>query len=558
MTLEKQMNAAQPDPASETPALAADRRKALKLGLLGLFGAGTPALALQQGGFTHGVASGEPGPDRVLLWTRFAASGGTSALIWELSEDESFSKIAASGPASAAPENDFCAKAWVTGLKPGRWYYYRFVSASGQRSIIGRTKTLPVGKVPRFKIAVFSCSNYSFGWFNAYAHACAAGDFDLAVHLGDYFYEYQRGTYPTAKQGLSERLVSEAENVTLAQYRERLATYRSDPDLQRLHQLYPTVTVWDDHEAANDTWRDGAENHQSEEGDWAVRKAVAEKAYREWLPVSDAYYAAYEVGNLATLFRLETRHIARDKPFELDGIFDAAAPGQAEAALAAFRDGSWRDPARGLLGAAQEAWLAKGLKTSAKARKPWQVLVQQVIMGQLAMPQNLSDGMAADSPDWLKKRIQTAIAASRNGLPMNMDAWDGYPAARERLQQASLDAGANLLVFTGDSHNAWAFDLDHKGERVGVEMAGHSVTSPGAEGSVRWRKPDALAADIVARNSQLKWCDTAQRGYMAVELTPKSATSEWRFLTTLRQRGTALAGTKRMTVLAGQRRFTPS
>jgi alkaline phosphatase D len=230
-----------------------------------------------------------------------------------------------------------------------------------------------------------------------------------------------------------------------------------------------------------------------------MRKAASERAYREWLPVSDDDYASYEVGDLATLFRLETRHIARDKPFELEEVFDAAAPGQAEAALAKFRDGAWRDPARELLGSSQEGWLAKGLKTSARARKPWQVLIQQVIMGRLALPQNLAEGMAADSPDWLKKRIQSAVTASKQSLPWNMDAWDGYPAARDRLMKASLDADANLLVLAGDSHNAWAFDLDHKGQRVGVELAGHSVTSPGADGTIRWRKPDALAADSRCR-----------------------------------------------------------
>ena len=552
------MTATKPDAAPETPALTASRRNALKLGLLGLGGlAGAPALAQGTKGFTHGVASGEPGPVQVLLWTRYL-SDQDATLKWELGEDAEFTRIAATGDCTASPANDCCAKAWAKGLKPGQWYYYRFISPTGEKSVVGRTKTLPVGKVPRFKMAVFSCSNYGFGWFNAYGHAAEAGDFDLALHLGDYFYEYKRGTYPSEKQGLTERLLPVNESVTLAQYRERLATYRADPDLQRLHQLYPTVTVWDDHEVANDTWRDGAENHDPSEGDWALRKAAAEKAYREWLPVSDDDYAAYEVGNLATLFRLETRHLAREKPFELDAIFDAAAPGQADAALAAFRDGAWRDASRGLLGAGQEGWLARGLKASAKAHKPWQVLVQQVIMGQLAMPTNLAEGMAADSPDWLKKRIAVGTAASKTGLPMNMDAWDGYPAARDRLMKASLNAGANLLVLTGDSHNAWAFDLGHKGNRVGVEMAGQSVTSPGAESSVRWRKPAALAADILARNEQLKWCDTSQRGYMAVELTPKSATSEWRFLTTVRQRGTTLAGTKRMTVLAGQRRFTPS
>ncbi len=549
------MTAPKPDAAPENPALAANRRTALKLGLLGLAGIGAPVLAQAGQRFTHGVASGEPGPHQVLLWTRYLSDAET-ALKWELAEDPEFSRIAASGDCNASPANDGCAKAWARGLKPGQWYHYRFIAASGERSVVGRTKTLPQGKTARFRIAVFSCSNYGFGWFNAYGHACEAGDFDLAVHLGDYYYEYKRGEYPSAKQGLADRLLPVNEAMTLAGYRERFATYRADPDLQRLHQLYPMVSIWDDHEVANDTWKDGAENHDASEGDWAMRKAASEKAYREWLPVSDEYYASYEVGDLATLFRLETRHLARDKPFELDAVFDAAAPGQAEAALAAFRDGAWRDPKHELMGAAQQAWLAKGLKASARSRKPWQVLVQQVIMGQLAMPTNLAEGMAADSPDWLRKRIQSAVTASRQGLPWNMDAWDGYPAARDRLYKAALEANANLLVLAGDSHNAWAFDLDRKGQRVGVELAGHSVTSPGAEGTVRWRGSEALAADLVARNSQLKWCDTAQRGYLALELTPKAATGEFRFMATVRQKGTKLAGIKRMTVLAGQRKFS--
>lgn len=549
------MTAPKPHAAPEMPLLAANRRSALKLGLIGLAGIGAPVFGQGKGGFTHGVASGEPGPTHVLLWTRYL-SDSDARLKWEIAEDAEFTRIAVQGDALASPANDCCAKAWAKGLKPGQWYFYRFIAATGEVSAIGRTKTLPVGKVPRFRIAVFSCSNYGFGWFNAYAHAAEAGDFDLALHLGDYLYEYKRGVYPSAKQTLGGRVLPVDEAVTLTGYRERFATYRSDPDLQRLHQLYPMVTVWDDHETANDTYRDGAENHDAGEGDWAVRKAAAEKAYREWLPVSDDDYASYEVGDLATLFRLETRHVARDQPFDLTKVFDAAAPGQADAALAAFRDGAWRDVRRGLLGAPQEAWLAQGLKASTRARKPWQVLIQQVIMGNLAMPLNLAEGMAADSPDWLKKLIAVSSVASQNGLPYNMDAWDGYPAARDRLMKAALEANANLLVFTGDSHNAWAFDLDRKGARVGVEMAGHGVTSPGAEATIRWRKPDALAADLISRNKQLKWADTSQRGYMAVELTPKSTTSEWRFMANVRQKGTALAGVKRMTVLSGQRKFS--
>ena len=541
-----------PDPA---PFPQTSRRTALKLAMLGLAGASVPGLAQSAKGFTHGVASGEPGASQVLLWTRYA-SDQDERLKWEVAEDGDFRRIVAQGDATASPANDCCAKAWAKGLKPGRWYHYRFVVHDGARSVTGRTRTLPVGKVPSFKLAVFSCSNYGFGHFNAYAHAIESGEFDLAVHLGDYFYEYQRGDYPSAKQVLAGREAPVEESVTLEGYRERFRMYRSDPDLQRLHQMLPMVSVWDDHETANDTWQNGAENHQANEGDWATRKAASEKAYREWLPVSDADYAQYEIGQLATMFRLETRHLARSEPLDLLSVFKSAAPGQAEAAYAAFRDGAWRAEDRTLMGAKQETWLASGMKASKRAGKRWQVLAQQVVMGEVAMSDKLVATMPANSADWLKQRIQSGTAAGHVGVPLNMDAWDGYPAARRRLLSSALAADAELLVLTGDTHNAWAFDLDHHDERVGVEMAGHSVTSPGAESSIRWLKPDEMAQTTVERNRQLKWCDMSQRGYMAVELTPASATSEWRFLASVRQKGTALAGVKRMTVLAGQRKFS--
>lgn len=541
-----------PDPA---PIAATSRRTALKLAMLGLAGVGAPVLAQGAKGFTHGVASGEPGSSQVLLWTRYAADQD-ERLKWEVASDADFRHIAAQGDATASPANDGCAKAWAKGLKPGQWYHYRFVARDGTRSVTGRTRTLPVGKVGRFRMAVFSCSNYGFGYFNAYAHAAEAGEFDLAVHLGDYYYEYRRGDYPSAKQVVTGRESPVDEAVTLEGYRERFRTYRSDPDLQRLHQMLPMISVWDDHEVANDTWNGGAENHQPNEGDWATRKALSEKVYREWLPVSDDYYAQYEIGQLATMFRLETRHLARSQPLDLLSVFKNAAPGQAEAAYAAFRDGAWRAEDRTLMGAKQEGWLASGMKASKRAGKRWQVLAQQVVMGEVAMSDKLVAGMPANSADWLKLRMQSAVAAGHVGVPFNMDAWDGYPAARRRLLDSALAADADLVVLTGDTHNAWAFDLDHHDQRVGVEMAGHSVTSPGAEGSIRWLKPDEMARTTIERNRQLKWCDTSQRGYMAVELTPASATSEWRFMASVRQKGTALAGVKRMTVLAGQRKFS--
>ncbi|MFC0589938.1 alkaline phosphatase D family protein [Novosphingobium aquiterrae] len=541
-----------------TARITASRRQLLAAGTLGVAALGMPlAAAGLPRGFTHGVASGEPGADRVLLWTRFVAPADT-ALRWEVSDSADFTRVVSGGTVSASPASDGCAKAWATGLNPGTWYFYRFIAPDGSLSDVGRTRTLPSGKVARFRMAVFSCSNMGFGFFNAYAHAAEAGDFDLAMHLGDYFYEYHRGEYPSAKQVMPGRESPLDEAVTLAGYRERFAAYRADPDLQRIHQVLPMIAMWDDHEVANDTWQGGAENHQPGEGDWQTRKRLAEQAYREWMPVSDDYYATYEIGDLATLFRLESRHLARSQQLDLVGAAKAAAPGAVDAALRTFRDGAWQAADRTLLGAQQEAWLGAALKASVKARKPWQVLGQEVVMGSLALPDGVIDGLPATAADWLRQRLNTTVTAAHEGLPFNMDAWDGYPAARDRLYKASLEAGANLVVLSGDSHNAWAFDLDRKGARVGVEMGGHSVTSPGAEQSLPWKQPADLAAELVGLNPQLKWCDTAQRGYMAVELTPAAASSEWRFMSNVRQKGTALAGTKRMTVLAGQRKYSTS
>lgn len=531
------------------------RRDLFRVGAIGLAGLAVPALAQETKGFTHGVASGEPGPNHVLLWTRYAAAQDEK-LKWEVAEDEAFTRIAAQGDATASPDRDWCAKAWATGLRTGKIYWYRFVDKTGARSVTGRTRTLPQGRTPRFRLAVFSCSNFGFGWFNAYAHAVEAGNFDLVLHLGDYQYEYRRGQYPTVNQALPERPLPPHETVTLDQYRERYALYRSDPDLQRLHQLWPMIAMWDDHETANDTWRGGAENHQSNEGDWATRKAVSERAWREWMPVSDDYYAAYEIGSLATLVRLESRHLARDKQLDMIGTFTRAKPEEADAALTAFRDGAWSAPERTLLGAQQEAWLAAVFKQSTASRKTWQVVAQQLVMGNTLLPRMVLDGLSANTPGWLKERLNASVRAGELGLPWSMDMWSGYPAARERLYAAARAANANLVVLSGDSHNAWAWEHSHKGERVGVEFAGHSVTSPGAEDLLSWIKPDVLARELSVKNPDLKWCDTSQRGYMAVELTPTAATSEWRFLASVRQRGTALAGTKRMTVLAGQRKFS--
>jgi alkaline phosphatase D len=542
--------AAQPAPAPT----ALTRRNLFTLAGAGAALAAAPLAARSFGsGFTHNVASGEPSATSVLLWTRFVGEAETS-LTWQVSESENFTRPVAEGSVTASPSRDWCAKGIATGLAPDRWYFFRFIAPNGVTSPIGRTRTLPRGKTANFKLAVFSCSNFGFGWFNAYGHAVEANDADLAVHLGDYIYEYGAGTYPDKAQSNPDRVLApETEIVALTDYRLRYATYRADPDCQRLHQVLPMIAVWDDHESANDSWKDGAQNHQSEtEGEWAVRKAAAKQAYREWMPVSDEAYAAYQVGDLATLFRLDTRLEGRDRQFDLGKVLEGLKDPQAiMSALATFKDGTWSDPKRQLLGAAQEKWLADGLAASTKNRTAWQVLVQQVLIGNLKSPKALANQLGDGLPEFVRQRLAVASMASNAGLPLNMDAWDGYPAARDRVFKSALAADANLLVLAGDTHNGWGFDLTHEGAKVGVELGVCSVSSPGFESYLSFVPPATLAAALVAENEQLVWADTAQRGYMLIDLTPTRAVTEYRFSAGVKQRSTKLAATKRITTEKG-------
>ncbi len=547
------------DQPTTTNLTALDRRSLLKGGILGSGLLAAP-LSAQFGrrGFTHGVASGEPSQDSVLIWTRYGGEQDTP-LGWQVMEADAGRRVVAEGSIVASPARDFCCKAVAKGLQPGRWYYYRFTAPDGAVSDEGRTRTLPEGGVDRFRMAVFSCSNIGFGWFNAYAHAAQADDVDLVVHTGDYFYEYPPGAYPSRQEAVAARLgfAPSQEAVSLADYRLRHASYRNDADLRRLHQLFPMIATWDDHESANDSYAAGAQNHQSDtEGDWGVRKRAAMQAYREWMPVSDAPWAAYELGDLATIFRLETRLTARDKQFDIGDIIRGNSTAEAtREALTRFRDGDYRDPARHMLGSEQEAWLADGFKRSRSAGKTWQVLAQQVLMGQLSTPVALAQAIPADAPAFVRERVLAGALASSAGLPLNMDAWDGYPAARGRVFEAALAADANLISLAGDTHNAWAFELAHDGAPVGIEFGGHSVTSPGLEAYLGAVPPDVLAGALIGQNRQLAFTDTSQRGYMAVELTPQTASAEYRFMAGVRSRGAQLAGTRMLTSAAGSHKF---
>ncbi|HYE28032.1 MAG TPA: alkaline phosphatase D family protein [Allosphingosinicella sp.] len=531
-----------------------DRRLLLKAGTFGLGALAVPGVAqiAAARGFAHGVASGEPRRRSVMLWTRHVPGG---RLHWQVSRTPDFARIAAEGDVVAEAEHDYCVKPVASGLEPGAWYHYRFRDSRGEVSPTGRTRTLPQGRTPRFTLGIFSCANLAFGYFNAYAHAAARRDLDLLVHLGDYFYEFERGKYPSAREALAGRILEPAgEAVALADYRLRLAAYRADPDLQRLHASAPMVAMWDDHETANDSWSGGAENHDpAKEGPWPARKAAALRAYREWLPVSDNGWESYEIGDLATLFRPETRLAGRSRPFAWSEV--VRRDEDYKVTLMRFRDGPWRDPERTMLGSEQEAWLAGAFKQSVGQGTRWQLLAQQTVMGSWALPVEARAWIRADAPERVRRLTAIGAAASEVGLPLNLDAWDGYPAARERLLRSALDADANLIVLSGDSHNGWAFDLDLAGTAAGAEFAGSSVTSPGLESYAPHVTPVELVRAVRARNRSLKWAETSRRGYLTLTLTRDRATGEWLSLDTVRARSTRLASRRTMSVKRGTNRF---
>lgn len=533
-----------------------DRRSLVLGGALGL-----GALALPAGrglaqlrratGFTHNVASGEPGPDSMLLWTRYLppATDATIRLDAEVALDPNFTRIVSGGSVRTGPYRDWTAKITVDGLRPGTVYWYRFVAPDGSRSPVGRTKTLPVGPTQRFGLAVFSCSNFPIGWFNAYAHAAARDDLDLWMHVGDYIYEYDSKHDKDQPAG---RTVDPASAIlTIADYRLRYACYRADPDLQRLHQLAPMVAFWDDHESANDSWEGGAQNHHPDkEGDWNPRRAAAMQVYREWMPVSDEPWKAYPIGTLATLYRTETRLLARTQQADLEPLFKAADP---DAALKTFRDGIWHDPSATMMGSTQESWLAHALKSNARTTN-WQLVGVGTIVGRTLMPTDALSWLRRDATAKTIRNFTDDIRASRAGLPMWMDRWDGYPAARSRLLRAGQQADADLVLLSGDSHNAWAFALSEDGKRAGVEFAGHSVTSNGFENSFS-ADPLNVARGFVATNPELRWADTSRRGYMMFDIRPGKVAGEWLFMQTIKTRTTALSGSHHMSVQRGHRAF---
>jgi alkaline phosphatase D len=499
--------------------------------------------------FAHGVASGDPLSDRVILWTRVSPPRGTGStpVSWTVAEDPSFSRVVSSGETAAVLERDFCVKVDAAGLSPGRVYHYRF-EALGERSPAGRTRTLPEGRVDELALAVVSCSNYPAGYFNAYRDIARDRSVFAVVHLGDYLYEYGSEGYASqAAAALGRISVPAHELVSLDDYRIRHAQYKADPDSRAMHAAHPLIAVWDDHEIANDAWLGGAENHQSDEdGEWSARRAAAVRAYDEWMPTRSAglvegepLFRSFGFGDLASLILLDTRHFARDR--QVDAMSLLGEPEQ----LAAAR----LDPSREMLGPEQSRWLSRQLSRSAD-RHRWQLIGQQTMVGELLIPDLsgvLDEQIARQRLG--DERVDAILKLGGEGLPLLWDAWDGYAAARDRFLADLAARATSPIVLTGDLHTSVAGDLrlPDRDAPVAVELVTTSVSSPGFDPYLPTGESGQLAEAFLGANPHLRWFETSHRGWLRVTVTPDRAAAEWRHVDRVDTREFAVQTAKRLT-----------
>ncbi|TOF08422.1 alkaline phosphatase [Vibrio parahaemolyticus] len=518
----------------------------------GLIGCGSDDNESVAVSFEHGVASGDPTQTQVIIWTRVTTAASYVDVSWQVASDMEFSNVVQSGVFTTDTGRDFTVKVDVQNLNANSQYYYRFIVGE-MMSEVGQTQTLPEDGVEKASMAVVSCANYPAGYFHVYREMLNQHEqspFDVVLHLGDYIYEYGAGGYASEDAAALGREPSKgAECITLDDYRKRYAQYRQDADLQALHAKLPMIAVWDDHELANDTWKNGAENHQDDEGSFIDRRAAAAAAWTEWLPVREntfsnmLIYRQFSFGNLVNLMMLDTRLVGRDKPLD---YFSLSAPTmEAIGGLVAQS----RSADRELLGTEQLAWLMNEFNThDAK----WNVLGQQVLMSRMELPSSVMTAMFQLFTSTEEKKTEALLAvntaitgyladpsADPISLPYNLDAWDGYYVEREKVYQLAKASSGNFVCLAGDTHNAWASELkDVSNNPIGVEFATSSVSSPGLE--------EYLALDPVAIAqmeytlphlvSELQWADIKQRGFMRVTFTADAAQSTWYLVSTIKDK----------------------
>ncbi|MEU1937024.1 alkaline phosphatase D family protein [Streptomyces coeruleorubidus] len=488
--------------------------------LAGPLAATLPARAVDQApAFRHGVASGDPLPDGILLWTRVtpvpeaipgSGLGPDTEVSWIVARDKAFSTVVAKGSTTATAASDHTVKADIRGLEPGTDYWFRF-SAGGTDSPAARTRTAPApdAAVTNLRFGVVSCANWEAGYFSPYRHLATRGDLDAWLHLGDYIYEYGTGQYGT--RGTVVRPHAPAhEIVTLADYRVRHARYKTDPDLQALHAAAPVVAIWDDHEFANDAWSGGAENHtEGAEGTWSARQAAAKQAYFEWMPVRPAIagttYRRLRFGKLADLSLLDLRSFRSQQVKVGDGEVD--------------------DPDRTLTGRAQLDWLKAGLKASDTT---WRLVGNSVMVSPFAI-----GSLSAD----LLKPLAKLLGLPQEGLALNTDQWDGYTDdRREILAHLRSHAIRNTVFLTGDIHMAWANDVPVDAgtyplsPSAATEFVVTSVTSDNLDDIVKVPEGtvSAVAAPVIrAANRHVHWVDTDRHGFGVLDITAERAQMDY-------------------------------
>lgn len=511
-------------PEAHPNSLSPRRRTALKAAaatavLAGPLAAAFPARAAEAPAFLHGVASGDPLPDGVLLWTRVTPTaeavpgsglGPDTPVDWIVARDKALTDIVAKGSVTATAASDHTVKADVRGLAPATDYWFRF-SAGGTDSPAARTRTAPAADaaVTGLRFGVVSCANWEAGYFSPYRHLAARGDLDAWLHLGDYIYEYGTGEYGT--RGTVVRQTSPAHEIlTLADYRVRHGKYKTDPDLQALHTKAPVVAIWDDHEIANDAWSGGAENHtEGTEGAWANRQAAAKQAYFEWMPVRPAIagttYRRLRFGKLADLSLLDLRSFRSQQVGVGNGTVD--------------------DPDRTLTGRAQLDWLKAGLKSSDTT---WRLVGNSVMISPFAI-----GSLSAD----LFKPLAKLLGLPQEGIALNTDQWDGYTDdRRELLAHLRANAIGNTVFLTGDIHMAWANDVPVDAgtyplsASAATEFVVTSVTSDNLDDIVKVPEGTltAIAAPLIrAANRHVHWVDTDRHGYGVLDVTAERAQMDY-------------------------------
>jgi alkaline phosphatase D len=462
--------------------------------------------------FYHGVASGDPLPDRVIIWTRVTPEDSASSIsiAWEVAEDENFVSIYKSDSVTTTPARDYTVKVDVDALKPDQVYYYRFKSLGGT-SITGRTKTAPVKATDSLKFAIVSCANWEWGYFNGYDKIANRPVLDGVLHLGDYIYEYASGRYGDTTIGRFN--IPRTEIVSLSDYRTRYSLYRLDVGLRRVHQQHPFIAIWDDHEIANNSYTEGAQNHQPEEGDYAARKVAAKQAYYEWIPIREGeqLYRSFSFGPLADVIMLDERLAGRS--VQADSLSDP----------------SLNSPERSMLGAEQLTWFERNLKSS---KATWKIIGNQVIFADV----NLS----AASPK----------------MPRNLDSWDGYPAEKKTIEQFIIDNKIHDVIFTtGDTHGSWAIEIPESIKKnysaFAVEFGTTSISSANGD---EYKNADTVKmteASVMKNNPHIKYINDRDHGYMLVTLYPEKARVDWFYTKTLRQPQTEEFHGKSFTVQKG-------